>query len=290
MGTPDLKYDNNIPVNVSDILSQDFCVFRHIKAPMLVGLVNPIKFSAFASIFLTAGSCKVDINLITYKIEAPSIINIRINDILQIKEVSQDIDTSFMVFSQPLANAIFMNIKNVGSTTDSSVFRVISLGDGLDSHYLDFYDNMYEYTLGDNAEFVFNYALHSILAFYYRYGYKAVSDKEAWLIETSHRIADGFISLVQNHFKTERFLDFYAGKLGISAKHLSRTLKNSTGFTAVEWIERYVTLEAKVLLTSTNMTIQQISDTLHFPSQSAFGKYFKKCVGMSPKSFRNIYS
>lgn len=290
MGTPDLKYDNSIPVDVSHILSQDFCVFRHIRAGMLDGVVNPIKFSAFASIFLTQGSCKIDINLITYKLQAPCIINIRLNDILQIKEVSPDIDTSFMVFSQPLANGIFMNIKNAGSTTDSSVFRIIDLNQELAEHYVNFYDRMYEFMTGGNTEFVFNYALHSILAFYYRYGYKAVSDREARLIETSHRIADGFISLVQNHFKTERFLDFYAGKLGISAKHLSRTLKSSTGFTAVEWIERYVTLEAKVLLTSTNMTIQQISDTLNFPTQSAFGKYFKKCVGMSPKSFRNIYS
>ena len=64
-------------------------------------------------------------------------------------------------------------------------------------------------------------------------------------------------------------------------------MKTLTGFTAVEWIERYVILEAKVLLKSTNLSVQQISDKLNFPSQSFFGKYFKKVVGMSPKEFRN---
>ena len=44
-------------------------------------------------------------------------------------------------------------------------------------------------------------------------------------------------------------------------------------------------LEVKALLKSTNMTIQQISDELNFPSQSFFGKYFKLVVGMSPKEY-----
>ena len=60
-----------------------------------------------------------------------------------------------------------------------------------------------------------------------------------------------------------------------------------TGYSAVEWIERFVILEAKVLLKSSNLNIQQIADELHFPSQSFFGKYFKKLTGMSPKEYRN---
>ncbi len=102
-----------------------------------------------------------------------------------------------------------------------------------------------------------------------------------------NRVPERFLNLVQKHFKKERFLKFYAEKLDLTPKHLSRTMKNLTGFTAVEWIERYVVLEAKVMLKASNLNIQQISDELNFPSQSFFGKYFKKNVGMSPKEFRN---
>ena len=56
--------------------------------------------------------------------------------------------------------------------------------------------------------------------------------------------------------------------------------------TALEWIERYVVLYAKSCLSSTAMTIQQISDELDFPSQSVFGKYFKRVEGVSPKAYR----
>jgi AraC-like DNA-binding protein len=101
------------------------------------------------------------------------------------------------------------------------------------------------------------------------------------------RMSEQFLYLVQENFREHRFLDFYAKKLEITAKHLSRTVKNQTGYTAVEWIERYVILEAKVLLKSSNLNIQQISDELNFPSQSFFGKYFKKLTGLSPKEYRN---
>ena len=52
-------------------------------------------------------------------------------------------------------------------------------------------------------------------------------------------------------------------------------------------IEQYVITECKALLSSTTMTIQQIADALHFPSQSVFGKYFKHVTGVSPREYRN---
>ena len=56
---------------------------------------------------------------------------------------------------------------------------------------------------------------------------------------------------------------------------------------ALDFIEQYVITECKALLSSTTMTIQQIADTLHFPSQSVFGKYFKRVTGVSPREYRN---
>jgi AraC-like DNA-binding protein len=94
------------------------------------------------------------------------------------------------------------------------------------------------------------------------------------------------MSLVSEHFKTEREIEFYANKLCVSKKYLSSLLKQETGMTALEWIERYVVLYAKSCLTSTTMTIQQISDELEFSSQSVFGKYFKRVEGVSPKAYR----
>ncbi|KAB5217038.1 helix-turn-helix domain-containing protein, partial [Bacteroides ovatus] len=50
--------------------------------------------------------------------------------------------------------------------------------------------------------------------------------------------------------------------------------------------DELVILEAKALLNSSSMNIQEIADRLNFANQSFFGKYFKHYTGMSPKEYR----
>ena len=45
-------------------------------------------------------------------------------------------------------------------------------------------------------------------------------------------------------------------------------------------------LEAKAMLKSSEQSIQEIADELHFANQSFFGKYFKHHTGFSPKEYR----
>lgn len=96
-----------------------------------------------------------------------------------------------------------------------------------------------------------------------------------------------FIVEVENNFKTERSVGYYAGKLYVSPKHLSAVVKEVSGRTAGEWIDSYVVNEIKRLLISTDLSIQEISCKLNFVNQSFFGKYFKSHTGMSPRDFRH---
>ena len=95
-----------------------------------------------------------------------------------------------------------------------------------------------------------------------------------------------FYNLLLEYHKESREVGFYAGKLFLTPKYLSAVVKEATGKSAFEWISNYVILEAKSLLKSTNMTIQQVSEELNFPNQSFFGKYFRHHTGLSPKEYR----
>lgn len=95
-----------------------------------------------------------------------------------------------------------------------------------------------------------------------------------------------FIQAISENYMTERTVSVYAEKLYLTAKHLSGVVKEVSGKTPGEWIDERVVLEAKALLKSSEMSIQQISETLHFTNQSFFGKYFRHHVGMSPKEYR----
>ncbi|MGN1246337.1 MAG: helix-turn-helix domain-containing protein [Muribaculaceae bacterium] len=95
-----------------------------------------------------------------------------------------------------------------------------------------------------------------------------------------------FIHLVERDYKISRTVQHYADLLCITPKHLSTVVKMVSKQTAGEWITDHVVVAAKVLLRSSEKSIQEIAMELNFPNQSFFGKYFKKHTGMSPQAYR----
>lgn len=113
--------------------------------------------------------------------------------------------------------------------------------------------------------------------------------------EARERIADTkkkeavferFIYEVDRHFKERHDVGFYAGRLCLTPKYLSLLIKEVSGKTAADWIREYLMLEARALLKSGRMTIQQISNELNFADQSHFGCFFKRYTGCSPREYQ----
>ena len=92
--------------------------------------------------------------------------------------------------------------------------------------------------------------------------------------------------MVNEHGKKEHSPSFYADKLCISVQYLSLVLKERSTNTTIDWIATYLTIQAKSLLRTPKLSIQEISDELNFSDQASFGKFFKKHTGVSPKKYR----
>ena len=103
-------------------------------------------------------------------------------------------------------------------------------------------------------------------------------------------IFKSFVSLVHEHCASQREVSFYADKLCISTKYLTGICKAVTGDSAKKIIDDFAILEIKVLLQSTELTVQEIADRLGFPDQSYLGRYFKRHEGMSAKEYQSKYS
>lgn len=103
----------------------------------------------------------------------------------------------------------------------------------------------------------------------------------------SHEITRNLIKLAIKHYKTQRSPAFYAEKLHITPQHLSTTVSKVTSGKVTDIIARLVILDAQAKLRSTDMSVQEIADSLNFPSVSFFGKYFKRYTGLSPRAFRD---
>lgn len=104
----------------------------------------------------------------------------------------------------------------------------------------------------------------------------------------SKAIFENFLKLVRDYHTKERNLSFYADKLFLTPKYLSKLIKTISGKSAHEWIDSFVILEAKNLLKYSDMSIKSIVYELNFPNQTTFYRFFKTKTGMTPSEYRKM--
>lgn len=117
--------------------------------------------------------------------------------------------------------------------------------------------------------------------------YSDLPNNKSVVKNRTHEIIDDFYHLISKHAHQQRNVAFYAEKLHLTPQYLSSFLKQKTGKSALQWIDHITVLHAKTLLKSSNLSIKEISNELHFEETSVFCRYFKRIVGVSPKTYRN---
>ena len=93
--------------------------------------------------------------------------------------------------------------------------------------------------------------------------------------------------LIDEHFRKERLISFYAEKLAMTADRLNDHVKRATGVTAGHLIRQRVLTEAKRQLVFTNQAIHEIAYDLAFSDPSHFTRFFRKQTGTTPQAFRD---
>lgn len=95
-----------------------------------------------------------------------------------------------------------------------------------------------------------------------------------------------FIRLLPHHFAQHHDIAFYASKLNISPVYLSRVVRQVTGHTVIDYVNKFLFMEAAFLLRTTQLSITQIADQLHFADTASFSKFFLRQKGVTPRKFR----
>lgn len=95
-----------------------------------------------------------------------------------------------------------------------------------------------------------------------------------------------FKQLVARQFMTEQSVQAYADQLGVTISHLNNIVKTMMGQTPGQLIRQEVVLEAKRLLTHTNLTSSEIGYRLSFDDPSYFSRFFKRETAMTTMQFR----
>jgi AraC family transcriptional regulator, transcriptional activator of pobA len=93
--------------------------------------------------------------------------------------------------------------------------------------------------------------------------------------------------LLQQHFRQQRSVQFYADALGVTADHLSRMCRLNAGVGALGLMHERVVLEARRLLAYTPGSVAEVAGQLGFEDPGHFSRFFTKAVGQAPSSYRS---
>lgn len=95
-----------------------------------------------------------------------------------------------------------------------------------------------------------------------------------------------FDLLLDKHFTENHLLSFYADKLNISPNYLNALCHKMLDKSAKQLINERLLLEAKRLLSHSNLNVNEITDYLNFTTRSYFVRFFKKLEGITPQHFK----
>ena len=100
-------------------------------------------------------------------------------------------------------------------------------------------------------------------------------------------IFDRFIQLVNQHCREQHQLAYYASRLCLTQRYLCTVVRQASGTTAKDWIDRALITRIKIELRHSQKSAAQIAEEMNFPNPSFFSKYFHRLTGMTPMEFKS---
>lgn len=251
----------------------------------------PTRLDRMLLVVCRTGEIAADIDLERKRMGECSVMVLRPGHHIGSCRVSTDFDGFFITVTQEKLNTILPSLQYVipyslKYNSNSVIEMTIEEQENLTMIY-----NMIRRKIREDRPFT-SKALASLfeVLFYDALGIYASRSEQGVRKTRREELLSEFIDILEKNFKTERAVSFYADKLFVTPKHLSAVLKEVSGRTAGEWIDNRVILEAKLMLRTTGMNVQEISSALNFSNQSFFGKYFKHLTGTSPRDYRSKLS
>lgn len=94
---------------------------------------------------------------------------------------------------------------------------------------------------------------------------------------------------ISSHYSENISLDGLSEMFYMSKYHMCRTFKKYTGYTINEFISINRLMQAKKLLTDSDISISKIAEQTGYQSLTSFGKVFKQYIGKRLTEFRKTY-
>ncbi|MCR5181034.1 MAG: AraC family transcriptional regulator [Bacteroidaceae bacterium] len=252
----------------------------------------PIKVEAMLVLSVLKGGIRLRVNLQETNLKEGQVLNIMPGCIFQIVDTTEDFKYFCMIFDQEILDHIqksfgvhldlihkYYNFHKHAVPQESMTLMM--------SMYMQIKKELEQPDYEYKKEVVERYCEIWIL----KSMSNSVDASVPELSKTANRkeqIFRDFLTLLEKNYHQERSIAYYADRLCLTPKYLSTIIKEVSGKHGLQWIDEYVALEAKALLREGHLSVKQVSDSLNFPSQSMFGRFFKKMTGYTPKKYMQL--
>jgi len=236
----------------------------------------------YALEFVERGSIKGQINHIPVELKANSCCIYLADSLLEKPEVSADCAFYILGFTTRFAESLNTQIaqKQLSQILMRPVWQLTEAQMQIVQQYIALLRPLIE---ANYTTAVYN--LVRSLLYFLAQDYK-VDPQQAQTLSRAEQICGQYLSLVEVHCREQHTVEWYADQMCLAPKYLSNVVKQTLGISPNGCIDEALTRQAKSLLASTSLSVQQISDRLGFQNQSHFGTFFKRRTGVSPKIFK----
>lgn len=254
----------------------------------------PFKLTFTAAILCYKGSIRTTVNRHEYVVGCNDTLIVQSGSIVEFLSGSDDLKIIAMAFedkgNESLFNSSTMNANSY--IMHRSVPMLLHLEDDEMQMQKRLYKEIRQfYSKVDvtyRSEVVKGYLYVSVATFLSKLGGITMQEKVLYEGSRENELYLQFMDDLQVFGSKERTVSFYADRCCVSPKYFSKMIHLASGKTPIQLIKERVIVEAKVLLNSTDMSIQEIAEALNFPNDSFFCRYFKQEVKMSPMKYRTM--
>lgn len=235
---------------------------------------QPYRFLEGRILWVTDGWADIELTLEEYHIKKDDIVLLAPESIIELKSNSPDYNMIGIIYNVdiPVNESLIIH---AGETEMQETLRMANI-------------------LWDTARhtpFRLKTVTHLLSAIITNIQYINRTEQESTLQKKKTRqelLFSKFKKLVNEHCSRHRTIPFYAEQLVLTPHYLSSLIAKASGRSVMYWINRATLVQAKVLLKNKDMLIYEVAEKLNFPSQTAFGTFFKRETGMTPSEYQRL--
>ena len=285
------KIRQMVPSGISLGIGDDFFISRLQEKPAFNYLKYPFRIDCYVAAYCVEGSVDCSVNLTDYHLTAGTLLLFTPGNIVKITE-DRDLHLTLICASTSFISGIGINpSKFLVEAMDVLSDPCIHLSPD-ETAMLHKYVNLALDITKTNPQFLKESIGGLVSSVFYQFAGFLADSKKRQDMETPVRttrqrqMLEQFIKLAINDHAREHLVGYYADKMCVTPKYLSKIVKEASGRSVPDWLSELLILDAKNMLRHSDMTIKEISAQLNFPSQSFFFRFFKNHTGQTPTQYR----